>query len=545
MKSISIIILVFFTQIISTAQIKSIQLLPYKLVQYSKETKPMVFKIKIDSEKEIVEAIILVKDFETQITSLITLEDNGIKNDEIAGDNIYTMTESINNSKLLLNDEQYIHQEFRGYIKLIFDDMNSSNFNFYQTNFLTTHAFIDSLSKNIEFNQVNSNLIYTEDAINIISDIEYNPDRIDFDRFESIARIKKYWTDWDQSIFVRYSPFDLQANVSSGKYIDDDFTPILSPSIELYAKNDFVLTHELNHHWINNNMNFNLTQNFGHWGFIERPNSGFGGNNGCVFGVFDSIYITNDIIMYREITEQKFSDLELFLMGLHSIEEVEFPIKYVANAFNCGDGIFEFGELSYLNKEEVLSFIEGKPYFTDISNGLNAKFIVHTNISLSKEELLMFNQYYLDYNEFFINATDSLGYINTQVYNIEEDLDEDCFQSNIDCDDLNPQINPNANEIPNNGIDEDCDGFDLEISDIQEMETIIESIYPNPVDNLCELIVKNISNYYFLLYGIDGNKILLNKNSLCSQFNIESGIYIIHLVDPMYNRSVSKKIVVN
>ncbi len=45
---------------------------------------------------------------------------------------------------------------------------------------------------------------------------------------------------------------------------------------------------------------------------------------------------------------------------------------------------------------------------------------------------------------------------------LDDDLDQDGFGIADDCDDLNPDANPNATEIPYNGVDDDCDGWTLD-----------------------------------------------------------------------------------
>ncbi len=51
--------------------------------------------------------------------------------------------------------------------------------------------------------------------------------------------------------------------------------------------------------------------------------------------------------------------------------------------------------------------------------------------------------------------------------------------NDLDCDDSDPAINPDAEEVLNNGIDEDCDGLDMMVS-TDEINLTSIKIFPNP-----------------------------------------------------------------
>lgn len=62
------------------------------------------------------------------------------------------------------------------------------------------------------------------------------------------------------------------------------------------------------------------------------------------------------------------------------------------------------------------------------------------------------------------NSDDGPGY--GERFDLEApDCDGDGYNRDVDCDDNDPSINPGAVDIPNNGIDENCDGSDLVVGD--------------------------------------------------------------------------------
>lgn len=113
-----------------------------------------------------------------------------------------------------------------------------------------------------------------------------------------------------------------------------------------------------------------------------------------------------------------------------------------------------------------------------------------------------------------------------------------------DCDDTDPLINPEADEIPNNGIDEDCDGADL-ISANHEISNSIISIYPNPATNVININVSGQLEYYSSLYDLVGKLVIRTYNE--ESVNIEdvpTGSYLLEIRDKKSGEKIIEKIVI-
>ncbi len=124
------------------------------------------------------------------------------------------------------------------------------------------------------------------------------------------------------------------------------------------------------------------------------------------------------------------------------------------------------------------------------------------------------------------------------------DLPAGFVDNNLDCNDENESIHPNVMEIPNNGIDEDCEDGDL-VTSLNEISGKSISIYPNPTSGLLKVEIENLDNLSYKVFNTYGE--LVRSASLAFQLDLSdvgSGVYWLEIMDEQSLERVNKKIIV-
>jgi hypothetical protein len=237
------------------------------------------------------------------------------------------------------------------------------------------------------------------------------------------------------------------------------------------------------------------------------------------------------------------------------------PLGYVENFFDCDDNAILYMDTDgdgygssvidacgVLNTGDCLDFDDTvNPGATEVCDGFD-----QNCDGIADENLL--TTYYADQDsDGFGDANNSVsscnqdpGYVtdnsdcdDTQLLYV--DADQDGYGTNVpaacgapnttDCNDTNAAVNPGATEIPNNAVDEDCDG---QAVDVEQMNITQLSVFPVPAMHQFQINgLDSFKNQNLIVLDAQGRRVLVQlitqdiERFDCS--NWSNGMYTLHI----------------